>query len=146
MPIALSLSRSHAKASCRKNKNSLTANYQNSESLSNTSTEGSSVSKFFNTVIETNNASTYFVFHLFAGFTTANWSVRTGLLFLYDKRVPPSNNLSERLLRVFKRKQKQAMTFRSFDNLSYLCDCMGIIESLRQQGKNLYESTAAIFG
>ena len=68
------------------------------------------------------------------------------LLFLYDKRIPPSNNLSERLLRVFKRKQKQAMTFRSFDNLSYLCDCMGIIESLRQQGKNLYESTAAIFG
>lgn len=67
------------------------------------------------------------------------------LLFLYDQKVPTSNNLSERLLRVFKRKQKQAMTFRSFDSLSYLCKCMGIIESFRQEGHNLYKSITAIF-
>ena len=68
------------------------------------------------------------------------------LLFLHDKRVPATNNLSERLLRKFKRKQKQAMTFRSFDSISYLCDGLGIIESLRLQEKNLYENITAFFG
>ena len=68
------------------------------------------------------------------------------LLFLYDNRVPTNNNLSERLLRVFKRKQKQVMTFRSFDNLSYLCNSMSLIESLRRQGLNLYIHIASIYG
>jgi hypothetical protein len=68
------------------------------------------------------------------------------LLFLHDKRVPATNNLSERLLRKLKRKQKQVMTFRSFDNISYLCDALGIIESLRLQGKNLHEKIASFFG
>ena len=67
------------------------------------------------------------------------------LLFLYDKNVPTDNNLSERLLRVLKRKQRQVMTFRSFDNISYLCDSMGIIETFRLQNKNMYNSTASIF-
>jgi len=67
------------------------------------------------------------------------------LLCLYDRRIPTSNNLSERLLRVFKRKQKQAMTFRSFDNLAYLCESMGVIESLRRQNENLYISASTVF-
>jgi hypothetical protein len=60
--------------------------------------------------------------------------------------VPATNNLSERLLRTFKRKQKQVMVFRSFGNIIYLCDSMGIIESLRSQGRNLHKSVAYFFG
>ena len=67
------------------------------------------------------------------------------LLFLHDMMVPTNNNLSERLLRVFKRKQKQVMTFRSFDSLHYLCTSMGMINLLCTQDKNLYTSIASIF-
>ena len=67
------------------------------------------------------------------------------LSFLYEPKIPVTNNLSERLLRIFKRKQRQAMAFRSFDNLGYLCDSMGIIESMRFMGMNLYSSTSSIF-
>ena len=67
------------------------------------------------------------------------------LLFLHDRRVPPTNNKSEALLRIFKRKQRQVMTFRSWDGLDYLCNSMGTIASLRAQGKNLYENVAIIF-
>ena len=67
------------------------------------------------------------------------------LLCLHDRRVPTSNNLAERLLRVFKRILKQAMTFRSFDRLGYLCDSLGMIESFRLQSKNLFSNSSAIF-
>ena len=56
------------------------------------------------------------------------------LLFLHDIRVPPTNNYSERLLRVFKRKQSQVMTFRSLESLEYLCQSMGLVASLLEQG------------
>jgi len=68
------------------------------------------------------------------------------LLFLRDRRVPSDNNLSERLLRIYKRKQKQAMTFRSFENLEYLCQSMGVLATLSSQNKTLYKSIATIFG
>ena len=67
------------------------------------------------------------------------------LLFLYDKRVPASNNLSERQLRKFKRKQVQAMTFRSLGNLGFTCDVMGVLETMRLQGKNLFSGVSKIF-
>jgi hypothetical protein len=67
------------------------------------------------------------------------------LLFLHDWRVPHTNNLSERLLRIFKRKQHQMMTFRSFENLEYFCNVLGPIEMMRGAGKNLYEGAAEIF-
>ena len=67
------------------------------------------------------------------------------LLFLYDKNVEPTNNLSERLLRVFKRKQHQVMTFRSHEGLSFLCDSLGVVASFVYQGKNLFESVATVF-
>jgi hypothetical protein len=67
------------------------------------------------------------------------------LLFLHDRRVPATNNLSERLLRVIKRKLAQVMTFRSFDSLEYLCQSMGTVASLRAQGSNLYEGVASIY-
>jgi hypothetical protein len=67
------------------------------------------------------------------------------LLFLHDRRVPYTNSLSERLLRILKRKQQQVMTFRSFESFSYLCDCLGIIATLRSQEENLYQSASSIF-
>jgi hypothetical protein len=67
------------------------------------------------------------------------------LLFLHDIRVSPTNNLAERLLRVFKRKLAQVMTFRSFDGLDYLCQSMGVVASSRALGQNLFESVAATF-
>ena len=67
------------------------------------------------------------------------------LLFLHDRRVPWTNNHSERPLRKFKRKQKQVMVFRSFESLDYLCQCMGVIETMRMRGENLFEGIAAVF-
>ena len=67
------------------------------------------------------------------------------LLFLHNMMVPTNNNLSERLLRVFKRKQKQVMTFRSFDSIHYLCNSMGMVNLLRTKNKNLYSTIASIF-
>jgi hypothetical protein len=67
------------------------------------------------------------------------------LLFLHDRRVPADNNLSERLLRIFKRKQKQAISFRSFESLGYLCDSLGVIASLLTKGEGLLLGTAAVF-
>ena len=42
------------------------------------------------------------------------------LLFLHDIRVPATNNEAERLLRNYKRKQAQAVTFRRFESIDYL--------------------------
>jgi len=67
------------------------------------------------------------------------------LLFLHDRRVPYSNSLAERLIRIYKRKQHQVMSFRSFESLESLCNTLGAIATLRNQGKSLYESIAAIF-
>lgn len=67
------------------------------------------------------------------------------LLFLHDFNVPATNNLCERKVRVFKRKQKQVMAFRSFDSLIHLCNSMSIIDSLQSKEDNLFKSVAAKF-
>jgi hypothetical protein len=67
------------------------------------------------------------------------------LLFLHDAEVPATNNLAERLLRILKRKSKQVMAFRSFDNLSYLCNGMSVTASIRANGDNLFNSVSNIF-
>jgi hypothetical protein len=67
------------------------------------------------------------------------------LLFLHDRRVPHTNSLSERLLRLLKRKQHQVMSFRSFAGLEYLCHCLGTIAKLRSNGDNLYQGVGDIF-
>ena len=46
---------------------------------------------------------------------------------------------------MFKRKQSQVMTFRSFESLEYLCQSMGTVALLREQGQNLFESITSIF-
>lgn len=60
------------------------------------------------------------------------------LLFLKHPELEYTNNLAERGLRKFKRKFKQAVTFRCNDTVDYLCDCMSVIETGRQQRANLF--------
>ena len=67
------------------------------------------------------------------------------LLFLHDKRVPANNSLCERLARVYKRKQKQAMVLRSQRNLGYICDSLSTVHLLRTNGENVYQEVAAVF-
>lgn len=67
------------------------------------------------------------------------------LLFLHDKRVPANNSLCERLARVFKRKQKQAIVFRSDENLGYICDGLSIVYLLRTKESSVYKEIANIF-
>ena len=68
------------------------------------------------------------------------------LLFLHDKNIPTDNNLAERLLRVFKRKQRQVMSFRSFSTLDYLCQSLTMLAQLSSRKVNVYKSVADIFG
>lgn len=67
------------------------------------------------------------------------------MLFLHDFRVPSTNNEAERHLRNYKRKQKQAISFRSFDRVDYLCQCMTSLESLRKKDINVFNHLSVIF-
>ena len=69
------------------------------------------------------------------------------LLFLHDSRVPATNNEAERLLRNYKRKQAQAVTFRSFESLDYLCQCMSVLVLMRlEEPTNIFDRVSRIFG
>ena len=69
------------------------------------------------------------------------------LLFLHDCRVPPTNNEAERLLRGYKRKQQQAVSFRSFESIEALCQCMSMLVMMRQnEDVNLFDRVSQIFG
>lgn len=67
-------------------------------------------------------------------------------LFLHDMRVPTTNNLSERSLRKYKRKQAQVMAFRSLDSVAYFCQGLGTLVMMRGQDDiNVFDSVAQIF-
>ena len=69
------------------------------------------------------------------------------LLFLHDSRVPATNNEAERLLRNYKRKQAQAVTFRSFESIDYLCQCMSMLVLMRlEKPANIFDRVSRIFG
>lgn len=69
------------------------------------------------------------------------------LLFLHDRLVPATNNEAERCLRKYKRKQLQAVSFRSQESIGYLCDGMSVLMELRRNGEeNLFQKVAEIFG
>ena len=68
------------------------------------------------------------------------------LLFLHNSRVPTTNNLAERLLRIIKRKQNQAVSLRSIKSLEFLCDSMSVLFLMRQEEGNLYDKVSAVFG
>lgn len=67
------------------------------------------------------------------------------LRFLHDKSIPSNNSLAERMARIFKRKQRQVMAFRSDDGLDGICDALGKIHYLRRDGLNVYAKIADIF-
>ena len=67
------------------------------------------------------------------------------LRFLRDMRVDPDNSLCERLARVFKRKQRQAIVFRSFEYLGYVCDSIAAVNNMRLGGKDVFAESSSIF-
>ena len=67
------------------------------------------------------------------------------LLFLHHPEIEYTNNISERALRKFKRKFKQAVTFRSYNSVDDLCNCMGIIETRRLQGCDIFSTSKEAF-
>lgn len=68
------------------------------------------------------------------------------LLFFHDLRVPTTNNVAERFLRAYKRKQAQAVSFRSFESIAYLCKGMSMLHELRLEGEeNIFERVSKIF-
>lgn len=72
--------------------------------------------------------------------------VSSHLLFLGDPRVPATNNEAERLLRGYKRKQQQTVTFRSMESLDHLCQCMSMLVMMRRnEEENLFEKVSQIF-
>ena len=73
--------------------------------------------------------------------------MRNHLLFLHDLRIPATNNEAERLLRNYKRKQAQAVTFRSFESIDYLCQCMSMLILMRlEEPENIFDRVSKIFG
>lgn len=69
------------------------------------------------------------------------------LLFLHDSRVPATNNEAERDLRSYKRKQKQAVSFRSYESIDYLCQGMSMLLMMRKkEDTNLFDRVSQIFG
>ena len=67
------------------------------------------------------------------------------LLFLRHPEIEYTDNISERALRKYKRKQKQAVTFRSSQSVEFLCDAMSIIETNLLQGADIYKTALAAF-
>ena len=68
------------------------------------------------------------------------------LLFLQDYRIPTTNNEAERLLRGYKRKQVQAVSFRSQASIDYLCQCMSVLLMMRRNEKeNVFERVSRTF-
>lgn len=69
------------------------------------------------------------------------------LLFLYDHRIPTTNNEAERLLRGYKRKQVQAVSFRSQASIAHLCQGMSMLVMMRRnEGENVFDKVSKIFG
>ena len=60
------------------------------------------------------------------------------VLFLKDKSVSPTNNIAERYARVYKRKNIQAMCFRSKNGVKYFCDGLSVIQTIKNRGENLF--------
>ena len=60
------------------------------------------------------------------------------VLFIKDKSVPPTNNIAERYARVYKRKNIQAMCFRSKDGVKYFCNGLSVIQTIKNRGENLF--------
>lgn len=68
------------------------------------------------------------------------------LLFLHDLKVPTTNNEAERMLRGYKRKQAQAVSFRSFESIENLCRCMSMLIRMRKNPEmNVFQELSNMF-
>ena len=67
------------------------------------------------------------------------------LLFLHDPSIPPTNNAAENAARKFKRKNAQAMCFRSEEGRDYFCDGLSVTESMKAKEEMLYEGVIECF-
>ena len=67
------------------------------------------------------------------------------LYFLSHHDIDYTNNISERYLRKFKRKQKQAVVLRSDTGGQYICDALTILETARIRHLNIYDTTINAF-
>lgn len=68
------------------------------------------------------------------------------LLFLSNPLVDPDNNLCERKARVLKGKINQTISLRSFEHLTYFCECLSVLDHFATDSPdNLYESVKGIF-
>lgn len=68
------------------------------------------------------------------------------LLFLHNPDVPTTNNEAERLLRAYKRKQAQAVSFRSFESIENLCRCMSMLIGMRKNPEtNIFRELSNMF-
>lgn len=71
---------------------------------------------------------------------------RAHLRFLYDHTIPTTNNAAERHLRNYKRKQKQAISFRSFASIEDLCNGKSVLIKIRNNdGANVFQEVAQRF-
>lgn len=66
------------------------------------------------------------------------------LLFLYDFRIPYSNNRSEKDLRICKNRQKMAGGFRTEAGREMYCAIMSLIETLKRRGINIFQGIIAL--
>lgn len=68
------------------------------------------------------------------------------LLFLSNPLVEPDNNLCERKARVLKGKINQAISLRSFEHLTYFCECLSVLDHFATNSENnLYELVKGVF-
>ena len=68
------------------------------------------------------------------------------LLFLSNPLVDPDNNLCERKARILKGKINQAISLRSFEHLTYFCECLSVLDHFATNSEdNLYRSVKGVF-
>lgn len=66
------------------------------------------------------------------------------LLFLHNFKVPYSNNMSEKDLRICKNREKMAGGFRTEEGRQMYCDIMSAIETVKRKKLNIFQSIIAI--
>ncbi len=68
------------------------------------------------------------------------------ILFLSNPLVEPDNNLCERKARILKGKFSQSVSLRSFEHLTYFCECLSVLDHFAtDSADDLYQSTKEIF-